>query len=141
MGNRTLAIIKPDAIRARRQGKIIDRILQAGFEIQAARIIRMTKSQAEGFYEVHRGRPFYEELTTFMSSGSCLPMVLEKEDAVEEFRKLIGATDPAQAAPGTIRKDFAASVGENAVHGSDSDENAEKEVAFFFTTGDILSNL
>lgn len=141
MGNKTLAIIKPDAINARRQGKIIDRILQAGFQIRAARVIRMTKSQAEGFYEVHRGQPFYEELTTFMSSGPCLPMVLEKEDAVEEFRKLIGATDPAQAAPGTIRKDFAASVGENAVHGSDSDENAEKEVAFFFTTGDILSNL
>ncbi len=141
MGNRTLAIIKPDAINARRQGKIIDRILQAGFQIRAARIIRMTKSQAEGFYEVHQGQPFYEELTTFMSSGPCLPMVLEKEDAVEEFRKLIGATDPAEAASGTIRKDFAASVGENAVHGSDSDENAEKEVAFFFTTGDILSNL
>lgn len=141
MGNRTLAIIKPDAINARRQGKIIDRILQAGFQIRAARIIRMTKSQAEGFYEVHRDQPFYEELTTFMSSGPCLPMVLEKEDAVEEFRKLIGATDPAEAASGTIRKDFANSVGENAVHGSDSDENAENEVAFFFTTGDILSNL
>ncbi|MBA7626183.1 MAG: nucleoside-diphosphate kinase [Calditrichaeota bacterium] len=141
MGNRTLAIIKPDAINARQQGKIINRILQAGFQIRAARIIRMTKSQAEVFYEVHRGQPFYEELTTFMSSGSCMPMVLEKEDALDEFRTLIGATDPAQAASGTIRKDFAASVGENAVHGSDSDENAEKEVAFFFTTEDILSNL
>ena len=141
MDNRTLAIIKPDAINARHQGKIIDRILQAGFQIRAVRIIRMTKSQAEGFYEVHQGLPFYEELTTFMSSGPCLPMVLEKEDAVEEFRNLIGATDPAQAASGTIRKDFAASVGENAVHGSDSDENAEKEVAFFFAAGDILGNL
>ncbi len=141
MGNRTLAIIKPDAMGARQQGKIIDRILQAGFQIRAARIIRMTKSQAEGFYEVHKGKPFYEELTTFMSSGPCLPMVLEKEDAVEEFRTLIGATDPAQAAPGTIRKDFAASLGENAVHGSDSDENAEKEVAFFFAAGDIPGNL
>ncbi len=141
MGNQTLAIIKPDAMGARQQGKIIDRILQAGFQIRAARIIRMTKPQAEGFYEVHRGKPFYEELTTFMSSGPCLPMVLEKEDAVEEFRTLIGATDPAQAAPGTIRKDFAGSLGENAVHGSDSDENAEKEVAFFFEAGDILGNL
>ncbi len=141
MGNITLAIIKPDAMGARQQGKIIDRILQAGFQIRAARIIRMTKSQAEGFYEVHKGKPFYEELTAFMSSGPCLPMVLERANAVEEFRTLIGATDPAQAAPGTIRKDFAASLGENAVHGSDSDENAEKEVAFFFAAGDIPGNL
>ncbi len=141
MGNQTLAIIKPDAMGARQQGKIIDRILKADFQIRAARIIRMTKSQTEGFYEVHRGQPFYEELTTFMSSGPCMPMVLERDNAVEEFRTLIGATDPAQAAPGTIRKDFAASVGENAVHGSDSDKNAEKEVAFFFATGDIPGNL
>ena len=141
MGNRTLAIIKPDAINARHQGKIIDRILQAGFQVRAIRTIKMTKSQAEGFYEVHRGRPFYEELTNFMSSGYCMPMILEKDNAVEDFRTLIGATDPAQAAPGTIRKDFAISMGENAVHGSDSDENAEKEVAFFFAAGDILSNL
>ena len=141
MGNKTLAIIKPDVIHARHQGKIIDRILQAGFQIRAARIIKMTKSQAEDFYAIHRGQPFYEELTTFMSSGPCMPMVLERENAVEEFRTLIGATDPAEAAPGTIRKDFAASVGENAVHGSDSDKNAEKEVAFFFAAGDILGNL
>ncbi len=141
MDNRTLAIIKPDAFRALQLGKIIDRILQAGFRIRAIRLITMTKQQAEGFYKVHRGKPFYEELTLFMSSGPCLPMVLEKEDAVEAFRTLIGATNPAQAAPGTIRKDFATSVGENAVHGSDSDENAEKEVAFFFAAGDILSNL
>lgn len=141
MGNRTLAIIKPDAMGALHQGKIIDRILQAGFQIRAVRLIRMTKSQAESFYEVHRGQPFYEELTSFMSSGPCMPMVLEKENAVEDFRTLIGATNPAQAASGTIRKDFAANVGENAVHGSDSIENAEKEVAFFFAAGDILSNL
>ncbi len=141
MGNITLAIIKPDAMGARQQGKIIDRILQAGFQIRAARIIMMTKSQADGFYEVHKGKPFYEELTAFVSSGPCLPMVLERANAVEEFRTLIGATDPAQAAPGTIRKDFAASLGENAVHGSDSDENAEKEVAFFFAAGDIPGNL
>ncbi len=141
MGNRTLAIIKPDAMKARHQGKILDRILEAGFEILAARVIRMTRAQAEGFYEVHRGKPFYEELTAFMSSGACMPLVLEKENAVEAFRTLIGATDPAQAAPGTIRKDFATSLGENAVHGSDADENAEKEVAFFFAGGDIPANL
>lgn len=141
MGNKTLAIIKPDAMAAHLQGKIIDRILVDGFQIRAARIIRMTKSQAEVFYLIHRGKPFFEELTRFMSSGPCMPMVLEKGDAVEEFRTLIGATDPAEAAPGTIRKSFATSVGENAIHGSDSDENAEKEVAFFFAAGDISSNL
>jgi nucleoside-diphosphate kinase len=141
LGNTTLAIIKPDAFGAKQQGKIIDRILEAGFEIQAARIIKMCRSQAEGFYEVHRGKPFFEELTAFMSSGTCMPMLLRKEDAVTEFRNLIGATNPEEAAAGTIRKDFATSVGENAVHGSDSDENAEKEVAFFFAAGDILANL
>jgi len=137
MGNRTLAIIKPDALGARAQGKIIDRILQAGFSIKAVRLLHMTRVQAEGFYAVHNGRAFFEELTTFMSSGPCMPMVLEKGNAVDDFRTLIGATNPAEAAAGTIRKDFAANVGENAVHGSDSDENAEKEVAFFFAAGDI----
>lgn len=141
MGNKTLAVIKPDAMAAHLQGKIIDRILADGFQIRAARIIRMTKSQAEDFYQIHRGKPFFEELTRFMSSGPCMPMVLEKGDAVEAFRTLIGATNPAEAAPGTIRKSFATSVRENAIHGSDSDENAEKEVAFFFTAGDISSNL
>ena len=141
MGNQTLAIIKPDAIAGRHQGKIIDRILESGFTIRAIRTVKMSKLQAEGFYEVHRGKSFFEELTTFMSSGVCMPMVLEKDNAVETFRILIGATNPAEADPGTIRKDFAASVGENAIHGSDSDENAEKEVAFFFATGDILANL
>ena len=141
MDNRTLAIIKPDAFRALQQGKILDRIFQAGFQIRAIRLIRMTRQQAESFYEVHRGKPFYEELTSFMSSGPCLPMVLEKDNAVEAFRNLIGATDPTKAAPGTLRKDFATSVGEHAVHGSDSDENAKKEVAFCFAAGDILSNL
>ena len=141
MGNITLAIIKPDALGAKHQGKIIDRILEAGFEILAAKIMTMSKTQAEGFYDIHRGKPFFEELTTFMSSGPCMPMVLRKPHAVEQFRTLIGATDPQKAAPGTIRKEFAASMGENAVHGSDSDENAEKEVAFFFASGDILANL
>jgi nucleoside-diphosphate kinase len=141
LGNTTLAIIKPDAMTAGHQGKIIDRIIEAGFHVRAARIIKMNKIQADGFYAVHTGKPFFEELTLFMSTGPCMPMVLEKENAVEEFRTLIGATDPSKAAPGTIRKDFAKNMGENAVHGSDSDENAEKEVAFFFPTEDILANL
>ncbi|MCK4577712.1 MAG: nucleoside-diphosphate kinase [Candidatus Marinimicrobia bacterium] len=138
MVNITLAIIKPDAMAARHQGKILDRILQGGFNVRGSRIIRMSKQQAEGFYEVHRGKPFFEELTAFMSSGPTMPLVLEKDNAVADFRDLIGVTNPADAAEGTIRKDFAASLGENAVHGSDSDENAEKEVAFFFARADIL---
>lgn len=139
--NRTLAIIKPDAIRARTMGKIIDRILEAGLEIRAARLLQLTKARADEFYAIHRGKPFFDELTTFMSSGLCFPMALEREQAVEVFRTLIGATDPAQANTGTLRKDFATSVGENAVHGSDSDEDAQKEVAFFFTPEDILGHL
>ena len=141
MGNITLAIIKPDAMAARYQGKMIDHIVQAGFKLVAARIVHLTKAQAEALYAIHKGRPFFDELTTFMSSATCLPLVLEKENAVIAFRELIGATDPAEADSGTLRKEFATSVGENAIHGSDSNENAEKEVAFFFTAGDILSNL
>ncbi len=141
MGNITYTMIKPDAMQARNQGKIIDRILEAGFEIVAIRTVHMTLKQAEAFYEIHRERPFFKELTTFMSSGPIIPMVLKKANAVENFRKLIGATNPADAETGTIRKDFATNVGENAIHGSDSDENAEKEVAFFFATGDILGNI
>ena len=131
--NRTLAIIKPDAIRARTMGKIIDRILEAGLEIRAARLLQLTKARADEFYAIHRGKPFFDELTTFMSSGPCFPMALEREEAVEVFRT--------QANTGTLRKDFATSVGENAVHGSDSDENAQKEVAFFFSQEDILGHL
>lgn len=141
MGNRTLAIIKPDAMAARHQGKIIDHILQGGFKLLATRIVHLTKAQAEVFYAIHKGRPFFEELTTFMSSAPIMLLVLEKENAVDEFRSLIGATNPADAALGTIRKEFATSLGENAIHGSDSDENAEKEVAFYFAAGDILSIL
>lgn len=141
MGNRTLAIIKPDAMAARHQGKIIDHILQGGFKLLATRIVHLTKAQAEVFYAIHKGRPFFEELTTFMSSAPIMPLVLGKENAVDEFRSLIGATNPADAALGTIRKEFATSLGENAIHGSDSDENAEKEVAFYFAAGDILSIL
>lgn len=138
MGHRTLAIIKPDAIKKKVMGKIIDRILQAGFEITAARLVHLKQAEAETFYAVHRERPFFRDLVTFMTSGPCLPMVVEHENAVTEFRKLIGATNPAEAAPGTIRKDFADNVQNNAIHGSDSDTNAEKEIAFFFTPEQIL---
>lgn len=131
-GTQTLAIIKPDAVSTGKLGPIVAHIEKAGFRIREARLIRMTREQAEAFYEVHRGRPFYDELVKFMSGGPCFPMALEKADAVAAFRATIGATDPAEAAPGTIRKLFAESKGRNAVHGSDSDENAAREIAFFF---------
>tara|TARA_B100000953_G_scaffold261369_1_gene227158 strand:+ start:66 stop:491 length:426 start_codon:yes stop_codon:yes gene_type:complete len=140
MTNKTFAIIKPDAVKNRYTGKIYDRILQTGFTILSAKLLKMTLAQAEGFYAVHRERPFYGELTTFMSSGACMVLALEKENAVAAWRETIGATNPEEAAEGTIRKDFATSLGENAVHGSDSDENAEKEIAFFFTESELLSN-
>ena len=139
MTNRTFAIIKPDAVKNRYTGKIYDQILQTGFTILSAKLLKMTLAQAEGFYAVHRERPFYGELTTFMSSGACMVLALEKENAVAAWRETIGATNPEEAAEGTIRKDFATSLGENAVHGSDSDENAEKEIAFFFTESELIS--
>ena len=139
MTNRTFAIIKPDAVKNRYTGKIYDRILQTGFTILSAKLLKMTLVQAEGFYAVHRERPFYSELTTFMSSGACMVLALEKENAVAAWRETIGATNPEEAAEGTIRKDFATSLGENAVHGSDSDQNAEKEIAFFFTESELIS--
>ena len=132
----TLAIIKPDAVAAGKLGAILAHLEREGYRIRAGRMLRLTRAQAEAFYEVHRGRPFYDELVAFMSSGPCFPMVLEREDAVAAFRASIGATDPAEAAPGTIRKLFAESKGRNAVHGSDSDSNAEREVAFFFSQAD-----
>ncbi|MAW68449.1 MAG: nucleoside-diphosphate kinase [Candidatus Marinimicrobia bacterium] len=140
MGNRTYAMIKPDAIRNGHMGRILDRVLSSGFKILGAKLIRMTKEQAEGFYAVHSDRPFFEELTTFMSSGQCLVMALEKDNAVVAWRETIGATNPAEAAKGTIRKDFATSLGENAVHGADSDENANIEIRFFFTESELISN-
>ena len=140
MGNRTYAMIKPDAIRNGHMGRILDRVLNSGFKILGAKLIRMTKEQAEGFYAVHSDRPFFEELTTFMSSGQCLVMALEKDNAVVSWRETIGATNPAEAAKGTIRKDFATSLGENAVHGADSDENANIEIRFFFTESELISN-
>lgn len=138
MSNQTLAIIKPDAVNAGHTGRIIDRIIGGGFRIRAMKMIHQTRQQAEGFYEVHRGKPFYEGLTEFMSSAPCIMMVLEKDSAVKAWRDLMGATDPARADEGTIRKEFGSSVGENATHGSDSDENAAIEIAYFFSKLEIV---
>lgn len=140
LSNRTLAIIKPDAVKNNYIGQIITKITEAGFKIKAIKMTRLTKDSAGGFYEVHKGKPFYDELVTFMSSGPCVPIALEKENAVADFRKLIGATDPAKAEAGTIRKLYASSLGENAVHGSDSDENAGVEIAHFFSRKELLEN-
>jgi nucleoside-diphosphate kinase len=136
-GNITLGIVKPDAIETGKTGLIIAHLQKEGFVLRAARLVRLTTAQAGAFYEVHKGRPFYEDLVAFMTSGPCLPMALERADAVAHFRKVIGATDPADAAPGTIRKLYAESKGRNAVHGSDSDENAAREVGFFFPEGEL----
>lgn len=133
MSNRTFTMIKPDAVKAGNIGNILQMINQAGFRIVAMKYLQITTQQAEKFYEVHAERPFYGELTQFMSSGPIVAAILEKDNAVADFRKLIGATNPAQAEEGTIRKKYATSVGENAVHGSDSDENAAIEGNFFFS--------
>ncbi|MBX2906404.1 MAG: nucleoside-diphosphate kinase [Taibaiella sp.] len=133
MSNRTFTMIKPDAVKAGNIGNILQMINAAGFRIVAMKYLQITKAQAEKFYEVHASRPFYGELTEFMSSGPIVAAILEKDNAVADFRKLIGATNPAQAEEGTIRKKYAASVGENAVHGSDSDDNAAIEGNFFFS--------
>jgi len=138
MSTLTFGIIKPDAVRAGNQGKIIDRILAGGFKIRGMKLIHQTREQAEGFYAVHAGKGFYDELCDFMSSGPCVVLVLEKENAVPAWRELMGATNPAEAAEGTIRKDFATSIGENAVHGSDSDENAVIEIAYFFSILELV---
>ena len=140
MNNRTFAIIKPDAVKNGYTGKIYDRILKADFKILCAKLLRMTLGQAEGFYAVHKERPFFNELTEFMSSGACMVLALEKNDAVNQWRKTIGATNPDDAELGTIRKDFATNVQENAVHGSDSNENAEKEIGFFFSQSELIAN-
>jgi nucleoside-diphosphate kinase len=133
--NRTFTMIKPDAVTDGFTGPIIQQIEEAGFRIVAIKKIHLTPEEAGKFYEVHKERPFYGELCEYMSSNSIIPMILEKENAVEDFRKLIGATDPAKAAEGTIRKRFARSLASNAIHGSDSDENAAIEGAFFFPNG------
>lgn len=138
MREKTLAILKPDCVRRKLIGKSISYIEAAGFEILALKMILLNRSGAAEFYAIHKGKPFYEDLVQFMSSGRCVVMVLEKENAVEEFRKLIGATDPKQAASGTIRRELAANKQENIVHASDSAENAEREIAFFFPRWDLL---
>jgi nucleoside-diphosphate kinase len=134
MTQRTLAIIKPDAISKRVAGQIIARVEKAGFKILAARLIHMSQADAAGFYAVHRARPFFQSLCDFMTQGPCLPMVLEGENAIQGWRELMGATDPAKAAAGTIRKDFASSIEANAVHGSDSPETAAVEIPYFFSS-------
>jgi nucleoside-diphosphate kinase len=140
LGNKTLAIIKPDAVNDNHIGEIISMINKAGFKIKALKMIRLSKDAARSFYEVHKDRPFYGELVDYMTSGPCVPIALEKENAVEDYRKLIGATDPAKAAEGTVRKLYAKSVQFNAVHGSDSDENAAREIAFFFSSKELIEN-
>jgi nucleoside-diphosphate kinase len=133
-GNITLSIIKPNAVRTGKTGPILAMINEAGFEITAMKMVKMTREQAGFFYEVHQDKPFFESLVGFMTSGPVFVMILKHENAVEEFRKLIGATDPAKAEPGTIRQLYAVSVQMNAIHGSDSDENAIRESDFFFST-------
>lgn len=140
MKNKTLAIIKPDAVKENHIGEIIAMITKAGFKVKALKMVQLTESAAKGFYEVHKERPFYNDLVEFMTSGPCVPIALEKENAVEDYRKLIGATDPAEAAEGTVRKVFAKSKAFNAVHGSDSDENAEIEISFFFAKEELINN-
>jgi nucleoside-diphosphate kinase len=135
--SRTLAIIKPDAVAAGKAGKIVAHLEGAGFRIRALRMTRLTSAQAGAFYAVHAERPFYAELVEFMTSGSCMPMVLEADDAVARLREVIGATDPAEAAEGTVRRLYAESKGRNAIHASDSAENAEVEIHFFFAGTDI----
>jgi nucleoside-diphosphate kinase len=133
----TLAIVKPDAVGAGHTGKILALLEGAGFVIRAARLVKLTGAQAEGFYEVHRERPFYRSLVTFMTSGPALALALERDDAVARLREFIGATDPAEAKPGTVRKLYAESKERNAIHASDSPENAAREVAFFFPEGEL----
>jgi nucleoside-diphosphate kinase len=133
----TLGIIKPDAVEAGRAGVILAHLEREGFVLKAARMVRLTRSEAEAFYEVHRGRPFYDELVAFMTSGPCVPMALARDDAVAYLRTVIGATDPAEAAPGTVRQLYAESKGRNAIHASDSADNAIREVGFFFPEGEL----
>jgi len=137
---RTLTILKPDCVKKNLIGEVTKRIQEAGFKILAMKMTRLTKETAGGFYDVHRERPFFGELTDFMSSGACVPMILEKENAIADFRLLIGATNPAEADKGTIRADFADSLGENIVHGSDSVENGKIEAAYFFAESEMVAN-
>jgi nucleoside-diphosphate kinase len=129
---RTLSLIKPDAVEKQKIGAIIERLEAEGFKVVAMKRLHLTLAEARGFYAVHRERPFFKDLTTFMSRGPIVAMVLEREDAIQKYRDVIGATDPAKAAPGTLRKLFGSDVGENALHGSDSPETAQTEVSYFF---------
>jgi nucleoside-diphosphate kinase len=138
--NRTLTIIKPDAFSSGKAGKIIAHLEGAGFEIIASRVMHLTEAQAKEFYAVHKERPFYGSLVGFMTSGKCMPIVLARADAVAELRKVIGATDPAQADAGTVRKLYAESKERNAIHASDSDENADRESRFFFAETELIAN-
>ncbi len=140
MSNRTLAILKPDCVQRNLVGEVIAHITKAGFTVKAMKMTRLTPATAGAFYAVHKGRPFYDGLVAFMCSGPCVPIVLEKADAVASFRATIGATDPAEAAPGTVRKVYASSKGENIVHGSDSDANAAIEIGFFFSNQELVAN-
>lgn len=133
----TLAIIKPDAVAAARAGKVMAHLEQNGFKVRAARMTQLTPAQAGAFYAVHRERPFYNSLCAFMTSGPCIPLALERDDAVAKLREVIGATDPKEAAPGTVRALFAESKERNAIHASDSPENAVREVGFFFTEAEL----
>jgi len=137
-GKRTLTIIKPDAFNSGKSGQIIAHLEKAGFKVIASRVMRLTEEQAGEFYAVHRERPFFTPLVRFMTSGKCMPIVLERTDAVAALRKTIGATDPAEAEPGTVRKLYAESKERNAIHASDSDENADRESKFFFSEADLV---
>lgn len=134
---RTLAIVKPDGVQNRVAGKVIARIEEEGFRIVAARMTHMTREEAEGFYAVHRERPFFHDLTNFMSSGAAVVMVLEADDAIQRWRRIMGATDPAKAEPGTLRKLFATNIERNCVHGSDAPESAASEIGYFFPGIDL----
>lgn len=137
-GNLTFTIIKPDAVANGHTGKIMDQIIEAGFKVKAMKLVYLSDKTAGEFYDIHRERPFFKDLVAFMTSGPCVPMILEKDNAVADFRTLIGATDPQKAAPGTVRNRFAKSIDANAIHGSDSDENAIREGRFFFSDLEIF---
>jgi nucleoside-diphosphate kinase len=137
MSNRTFTIIKPDSVRKGNFGRIMSRLEAEGFRILGLRKLALSQRQAEGFYAVHKDRPFYRDLVTYMTSGPVYVAALERENAVPELRKLMGATDPKKADPGTIRQEFGESIEQNAIHGSDSDENAKQEIAFFFAESEL----
>ena len=139
MKERTFSIIKPDAVQGRQAGEILGRLEKAGFELLAVRLRNLTRAEAEGFYHVHRERPFFQSLTAFMSSGACITLVLEREDAIAHLREIMGATDPAKAAPGTIRRDLATSIERNCIHGSDAPETARFEIGYFFPGIDLIT--